>query len=222
MKDWLARLYPRAWRRRYGAEFAALLEQQSFTPGLVLDVARGALDAHRMARRQRRTQAAQIQPGSGKDFVMKRGRHHTSCSFCGKPEDKGRRLIAGPGVTICNECVTLCNEIIAEEEHLPPTSPAQNQGPTARYRRIPWWRRLLGRRHRALPPGTPRCRLPPRSWSGPGWGGRPHADRRRAPGHTTKRPGLAGGSDNVGNEDTPQTVGAWLPPKPRIAADARA
>jgi len=153
MRGWLARLYPRAWRRRYGAEFAALLEQQPLTPGLVLDVVRGALDARMRARRQQRTHAVRVQPGSGKGFVMKRGRHQYSCSFCGKPKDRVGRLIAGPGVYICNECVTLCNEIIAEEGHVPPTSPAERQGPTVRCRRIPWWQRLLGRRHRALPRG---------------------------------------------------------------------
>ena len=37
------------------------------------------------------------------------------CSFCGKYQDQVNRLIAGPGVYICNECIDLCNEIIAEE-----------------------------------------------------------------------------------------------------------
>jgi len=37
------------------------------------------------------------------------------CSFCGKPQDQVRRLIAGPGVFICDECVQLCNDIIMEE-----------------------------------------------------------------------------------------------------------
>ncbi len=37
------------------------------------------------------------------------------CSFCGKSQDKVVRLVAGPGVYICNECVDLCNQIIAEE-----------------------------------------------------------------------------------------------------------
>ena len=37
------------------------------------------------------------------------------CSFCGKPQDQVRRLIAGPNVYICNECVDLCKEIIDEE-----------------------------------------------------------------------------------------------------------
>ncbi|HHY16738.1 MAG TPA: ATP-dependent Clp protease ATP-binding subunit ClpX [Firmicutes bacterium] len=37
------------------------------------------------------------------------------CSFCGKYQDQVKRLIAGPGVYICDECIELCNEIIAEE-----------------------------------------------------------------------------------------------------------
>ena len=37
-----------------------------------------------------------------------------ACSFCGKPGGPGLRLIAGPGVRICGECVGLCNEILAQ------------------------------------------------------------------------------------------------------------
>ncbi len=37
------------------------------------------------------------------------------CSFCGKHQDQVRRLIAGPGVYICDECVELCNDILDEE-----------------------------------------------------------------------------------------------------------
>jgi ATP-dependent Clp protease ATP-binding subunit ClpX len=37
------------------------------------------------------------------------------CSFCGKSQKQVRKLIAGPGVYICDECIELCNEIIAEE-----------------------------------------------------------------------------------------------------------
>ncbi len=37
------------------------------------------------------------------------------CSFCGKSKSQVKKLIAGPGVYICNECVELCNEIIEEE-----------------------------------------------------------------------------------------------------------
>ncbi len=37
------------------------------------------------------------------------------CSFCGKPQDQVKKLVAGPGVYICDECIELCNEIIEEE-----------------------------------------------------------------------------------------------------------
>jgi len=37
------------------------------------------------------------------------------CSFCGKDQDHVRKLIAGPAVFICDECVELCNDIIEEE-----------------------------------------------------------------------------------------------------------
>src|SRR6478752_1124048 len=37
------------------------------------------------------------------------------CSFCGKSQDEVRKLVAGPGVYICDECVELCNDILTEE-----------------------------------------------------------------------------------------------------------
>jgi ATP-dependent Clp protease ATP-binding subunit ClpX len=37
------------------------------------------------------------------------------CSFCGKSQDEVKKLIAGPSVYICDECIQLCNEIIAED-----------------------------------------------------------------------------------------------------------
>jgi ATP-dependent Clp protease ATP-binding subunit ClpX len=37
------------------------------------------------------------------------------CSFCGKSQGEVKKLIAGPAVYICNECVALCNDIISEE-----------------------------------------------------------------------------------------------------------
>ena len=41
-----------------------------------------------------------------------------TCSFCGKPQSQVKRLISGSGVYICNECVALCQDIIADEERL--------------------------------------------------------------------------------------------------------
>ena len=37
------------------------------------------------------------------------------CSFCGKAQNQVVKLIAGPGVYICDECIDLCNDIIVEE-----------------------------------------------------------------------------------------------------------
>ncbi|MFB2979956.1 ATP-dependent protease ATP-binding subunit ClpX [Microseira sp. BLCC-F43] len=50
---------------------------------------------------------------------------HLKCSFCGKSQEQVRKLIAGPGVYICDECVDLCNEILDEE--LLDTSPQAPQ-----------------------------------------------------------------------------------------------
>ena len=40
------------------------------------------------------------------------------CSFCGKEQRMVNRLIAGPNVYICNECIALCNDILSEDELL--------------------------------------------------------------------------------------------------------
>jgi ATP-dependent Clp protease ATP-binding subunit ClpX len=53
----------------------------------------------------RRTQMARV--GDGSDLLK--------CSFCGKSQKQVKKLIAGPGVYICDECIDLCNEIIEEE-----------------------------------------------------------------------------------------------------------
>src|SRR5438105_14789278 len=43
------------------------------------------------------------------------GNEQLLCSFCGKSQRQVKKLIAGPGVYICDECIDLCNEIIDEE-----------------------------------------------------------------------------------------------------------
>src|ERR1700685_63836 len=48
------------------------------------------------------------------------------CSFCGKSQRQVKKLIAGPGVYICDECIDLCNEIIDEELSAPPTFDLEN------------------------------------------------------------------------------------------------
>ncbi len=49
----------------------------------------------------------------GRDFS--RRSHNLVCSFCGKTQEEVRKLVAGPGVYICDECVDLCNDILTEE-----------------------------------------------------------------------------------------------------------
>jgi ATP-dependent Clp protease ATP-binding subunit ClpX len=44
-----------------------------------------------------------------------KGKSSLSCSFCGRSQEEVRKLIAGPSVYICDECIELCNDIIAEE-----------------------------------------------------------------------------------------------------------
>ncbi len=57
---------------------------------------------------------------------MKKGEHQVnlSCSFCGKSQREVRKLIAGPTVYICDECIKLCNDIIAEEAEKEEAKPA--------------------------------------------------------------------------------------------------
>src|SRR4026207_570918 len=50
------------------------------------------------------------------------------CSFCGKSQRQVKKLIAGPGVYICDECIDLCNEII-DEEVTSPAAPALDHPP---------------------------------------------------------------------------------------------
>ena len=45
------------------------------------------------------------------------------CSFCGKSQHEVKKLIAGPSVFICDECIDLCNDIIAEEVRALSSSP---------------------------------------------------------------------------------------------------
>lgn len=51
------------------------------------------------------------------------------CSFCGKPQDRVARLIAGPGVCICNECVEICRAVLEDEDiSVPRPVKAEPQG----------------------------------------------------------------------------------------------
>jgi septum formation protein len=59
----------------------------------------------------------------------------TKCSFCGKAQDQVAKLVAGPGVHICNECVGLCNDIMDIEAGRPAAEGAGPSGSSAGNRR---------------------------------------------------------------------------------------
>jgi ATP-dependent Clp protease ATP-binding subunit ClpX len=58
-----------------------------------------------------------------------KGRHTLVCSFCSRSQEEVRKLIAGPSVYICDECIDLCNDIIAEEVETETVLPAQSKVP---------------------------------------------------------------------------------------------
>ncbi|MEO0647757.1 MAG: ATP-dependent protease ATP-binding subunit ClpX, partial [Cyanobacteria bacterium J06650_10] len=67
---------------------------------------------------------------------------HLKCSFCGKSQEQVRKLIAGPGVYVCDECVDLCNEILDEElfdsnSSVSTPSPRREQSPERRRKSSP-------------------------------------------------------------------------------------
>lgn len=53
-------------------------------------------------------------------MTVEQDRAAASCSFCLKPDDKVAKLVAGPGVCICDECVDLCSYVIGNPPELPP------------------------------------------------------------------------------------------------------
>ncbi|MGI9590224.1 MAG: ClpX C4-type zinc finger protein, partial [Myxococcota bacterium] len=55
-----------------------------------------------------------------------------SCSFCGKSQREVKKLIAGPTVYICDECIELCNDIIAEEYGQEEATPTSSKVPKPR------------------------------------------------------------------------------------------
>jgi len=82
--------------------------------------------------------------GPGRQRRRRRGKADSgACSFCGKPGGPGLRLIAGPGVRICAECVGLCNEVLAQD-----AGTAGEGGPG----------RSCPARSPAVPPGTATAR----------------------------------------------------------------
>lgn len=65
-----------------------------------------------------------------------------ACSFCAKPSPEVAKIIAGPGIYICNECVRLCNEILDSAANQPDAQPAaqpDDAGPPAE---LTYWQEM--------------------------------------------------------------------------------
>lgn len=62
--------------------------------------------------------------------MAKHSNNNLICSFCGKTQDEVRKLVAGPGVYICDECVELCNDILVEELEVSPAFSSKLRVPT--------------------------------------------------------------------------------------------
>lgn len=59
-----------------------------------------------------------------KDEMPPRSGKLHRCSFCGKTQDQVKRLVAGPNVFICNECIELCEEILGDEDMMEDEAPS--------------------------------------------------------------------------------------------------
>ena len=90
-----------------------------------------------------------------------------SCSFCHKPQREVEKIIAGPNVYICSECVRLCLDIIRENTHSKPVTwgqsgvpaPAKIKAPTAA---APGQKPAAEIQALRLPPSDPRLESPAR------------------------------------------------------------
>jgi ribosomal protein L37AE/L43A len=122
----LLRLYPPSWRCRYGAEVRALLEDHDVRPATLADLVAGAVDARLDP--DRRVEEELMSKAVGRD------RRYYRCSFCGKGPDQVERLVAGPGVYICDKCIELCNEVLANTDP-PPCEPPPCKPPARPTRR---------------------------------------------------------------------------------------
>ena len=93
--------------------------EEAKTYGLIDEVITCSPSNRKKVMKPRRTQRFKSQglKPQGGFFMARQSKSDANlrCSFCGKSRDQVRKLIAGPTVYICDECVGLCNEIISED-----------------------------------------------------------------------------------------------------------
>ncbi len=84
--------------------------------------------------------------------MAEKRRRYTRCSFCGKGQDQVRRLVAGPGVYICDQCIELSQEVLDLEAPTKSISePPHRSKPPIRTGTVP---RLRRRRRVLVPAGA--------------------------------------------------------------------
>jgi len=74
-------------------------------------------------------------------YALGMARIDPRCNFCGKSRDQVRKLVAGPGVFICDQCIELCNEVIHTEG--PPTPGPSVRSQIRRRPNLTGWLRNL-------------------------------------------------------------------------------
>src|SRR3954464_603419 len=52
-------------------------------------------------------------------YRRREGQADRRCAFCGRPREEVRKLVAGPGVFICDRCIAVCRQLLAEERRAP-------------------------------------------------------------------------------------------------------
>ena len=91
------------------------------------------------------------------------------CSFCGKPRTDVKKLIAGPGIYICDECVGLCQEIIStdstSEEAAAAVAAFDNKPPAEMLNALPMFTRAIASVERDLRAWVVKLRHDGVSWS---------------------------------------------------------
>lgn len=135
----LLRLYPTRWRDRYELEVRTVLEDHPVRLITLVDLIVGAVDA-------RLDPVYRSEEGFMSGSEPQGRRKYTRCSFCGKGQDQVRKLVAGPGVFICDGCIELCNEVLAMEDgphDQPPADTRQTAHREARVRPRSWLRNIF-------------------------------------------------------------------------------
>jgi len=75
-------------------------------------------------------------------YALGMARIDQRCNFCGKSKNQVRKLVAGPGVFICDQCIELCSEVIRGDDQPPAPGWVKREGPR-RTTRFGWFRNLF-------------------------------------------------------------------------------